>query len=132
MSIEKRIKNKLKKVEECRDNLASLQQKRTELEEALHTLDHLEENIKKDIIEVEDYFVKHKSSIRVETIEVIKDVKIDVLIAHQGTSTFAIFGGLITSAKTHPEDNYIPELGEAIAIQKLVNQIFEINYGVKF
>lgn len=132
MAVEKRIKNKMKKAELFRDKLNALQKKREELEEAIETIEKLESEFREEIYKVEDYFIEHNSSLRVETIEIIKGVEIDILIAHHGTSTFAAFGGIITSAKLDPEDKFVPQIGEAIATQRLVNKILEVNYGAKF
>lgn len=132
MAVEKRIKNKMKKAELFRDKLNALQKKREELEEAIETIEKLEAEFREEIYKVEDYFIEHNSSLRVETIEIIKGVEIDILIAHHGTSTFAAFGGIITSAKLDPEDKFVPQIGEAIATQRLVNKILEVNYGAKF
>ena len=132
MAVEKRIKNKMKKAELFRDKLNALQKKREELEEAIETIEKLEAEFREEIYKVEDYFIEHNSSLRVETIEIIKGVEIDILIAHHGTSTFAAFGGIITSAKLDPEDKFVPQIGEAIAVQRLVNKILEVNYGAKF
>ena len=92
----------------------------------------LEAELKEKVYQIEDYFIEHNSSLQVRTIEIINNVRIDILVAHHGTATFAVFGGLITSAKADPEDEFIPEVGEAIAIQRLVNKILELNYGAKF
>lgn len=132
MAVEKRIKNKMKKAELFRDKLNALQKKKEELEEAIATIEKLEAEFREEIYKVEDYFIEHNSSLRVETIEVIKGIEIDILIAHHGTSTFAAFGGIVTSAKLDPEDKFVPQIGEAIAVQRLVNKILEANYGVKF
>ena len=132
MAVEKRIKNKMKQAEILRDKLSSLQNKRVELEEAIESIEKLESEFKEYIYKIEDYFIEHCASLRVEQVEVIKGVTIDILIAHQGTSTFAVYGGVITSAKLDPEDEYVPQIGEAIAIQRLVNKILEANYGAKF
>ena len=132
MAVEKRIKNKMKQAEILRDKLSSLQNKRVELEEAIESIEKLESEFKEQIYKIEDYFIEHCASLRVEQVEVIKGVTIDILIAHQGTSTFAVYGGVITSAKLDPEDEYVPQIGEAIAIQRLVNKILEANYGAKF
>ena len=132
MAVEKRIKNKMKKVELFRDKLNELQKKKEELEDAIKTIEKLESEFKEEIYKVEDYFIEHNASLRVETIEVIKGIEIDILIAHHGTSTFAAFGGIITSAKLDPEDKFVPQIGEAIAIQRLINKILEVNYGAKF
>ena len=132
MAVEKRIKNKMKKAELFRDKLNALQKKREEWEEAIETIEKLEAEFREEIYKVEDYFIEHNSSLRVETIEIIKGVEIDILIAHHGTSTFAAFGGIITSAKLDPEDKFVPQIGEAIATQRLVNKILEVNYGAKF
>lgn len=132
MAVEKRIKNKMKQAEILRDKLSSLQNKRVELEEAIKSIEKLESEFKENIYKIEDYFIEHCASLRVEQVEVIKGVTIDILIAHHGTSTFAVYGGLITSAKLDPEDEFVPQIGEAIAIQRLVNKILEANYGAKF
>lgn len=132
MSIEKRIKEKSKKVEVLRDQLGTLQNRKEELLAALKETEELEAELKEKVYKIEDYFIEHNSSLQVRTIEIIKNVKIDILIAHHGTATFAVFGGLVTSAKADPEDEFIPEVGEAIAIQRLVNKILELNYGAKF
>lgn len=132
MAVEKRIKNKMKKTELFRDKLNALQKKREELEEAIATIEKLEAEFREEIYKVEDYFIEHNSSLKVETIEIIKGVEIDILIAHHGTSTFAAFGGIVTSAKLDPEDKFVPQIGEAIATQRLVNKILEVNYGAKF
>ena len=132
MSIEKRIKEKSKKVEVLRDQLGSLQNKKEELLAALKEAEKLEAELKEEIYKIEDYFIEHNSSLQVRTIEIIKNVKIDILVAHHGTVTFAVFGGLVTSAKVDPEDEFIPEVGETIAIQRLINKILELNYGAKF
>ena len=127
-----RIKNKIKKTELFRDKLGALQRKREELEETIASIKELEAEFREEIYKIEDYFIEHNSSLRVETIEIIKGVKIDILIAHHETSTFAAFGGIVTSAKLDPEDEFIPQVGEAIAVQRLVNKILEANYGAKF
>ena len=132
MSIEKRIKEKSKKVEVLRDQLGTLQNKKEELLAALKETEELEAELKEKVYKIEDYFIEHNSSLLVRTIEIIKNVQIDVLIAHHGTATFAVFGGLVASAKADPGDEFIPEVGEAIAIQRLVNKILELNYGAKF
>ena len=132
MSIEKRIKEKAKKVEVLRDQLGSLQSKKEELLAALKEAEELEAELKEKVYQIEDYFIEHNSSLQVRTIEIINNVRIDILVAHHKTATFAIFGGLITSAKADPGDEFIPEVGEAIAIQRLVNKILELNYGAKF
>ena len=132
MSIEKRIKEKAKKVEVLRDQLGSLQNKKEELLAALKEAEELENELKEKVYQIEDYFIEHNSSLQVRTIEIINNVRIDILVAHHKTATFAVFGGLITSAKADPEDEFIPEVGEAIAIQRLINKILELNYGAKF
>ena len=132
MSIEKRIKEKSKKVEVLRDQLGTLQNKKEELLAALKEAEELEAELKEKVYKIEDYFIEHNSSLQVRTIEIIKNVKIDILIAHHENVTFAVFGGLVTSAKADPEDEFIPEVGEAIAIQRLTNKILELNYGAKF
>lgn len=132
MAIEKRIKNKMKKAEVYRDKLGELQKKREELTEVLSTIDELEAEYKEEVYKIEDYFIEHCASLKVQPTEIIKGVEIDILIAHQGTSTFAAFGGLVCSAKLDPEDDFIPEVGEAIAVQRLVNKILTVNYGAKF
>ena len=113
MAVEKKLKNKIKKTELLRDKVNALQKKREELEEAIKTIEKLESEFK-------------------ETIEIIKGREIDILIAHHGTSTFAAFGGIVTSAKLDPEDKFVPQIGEAIATQRLINKILEANYGAKF
>ena len=132
MSVEKRIKEKSKKVEVLRDQLGTLQKRKGELLAALKEAEELEAELKEKVYKIEDYFIEHNSSLQVRTIEIIKNVKIDILVAHHGTVTFAVFGGLVTSAKVDPEDEFIPEVGEAIAIQRLINKILELNYGAKF
>ena len=132
MSVEKRIKEKAKKVEVLRDKLGAIQKQKEELLAALQEADELEKALKEEVYKIEDYFIEHNSSLQIRTVEIIKNVQIDMLIAHKGTATFAIFGGIVTSAKTDPEDEFIPEIGEAIAIQRMVNKILEINYGAKF
>jgi hypothetical protein len=132
MAVEKRIKNKMKKAELFRDKLNALQKKKEELEDAIKTIEKLESEFKEEIYKVEDYFIEHNASLRIETIEIIKGIEIDILIAHHGTSTFAAFGGIVTSAKLDPEDKFVPQIGEAIATQRLVNKILEANYGAKF
>ena len=134
MSVERRIKNKLKKAEAARDKLVVLQEKKQEVLETLDTIEELTKESSEQLYSIEDYFVEHYASIKVDQIELIKGKTIEVLVAHIGTSTFVCFGGLICSAKVHPEDadKFSPEVGEVIAKQKLVNKILEINYGVEF
>ena len=132
MSVERRIKEKAKKVEVLRDKLGAIQQKRAELEQAMKEIEELESDLREEIYKVEDYFIEHNASLQIRPLEIIKGVNIEVLIAHKGNTVFAVFGGLVTSAKVHPEDEYVPEVGEAIAVQRLVNKILELNYGAKF
>lgn len=134
MSVEKKIKEKLKKAEIARDRLVALDERKQETMKTLEVIDELTKESSELLYAIEDYFVEHYASIKVEQIQIMKDAVIEVLIAHIGTSTFVCFGGLICSAKVHPEDidKFSPEVGEAIAKQKLINKILAANYGVEF
>lgn len=132
MSVEKRIKEKIKKAEVLRDKMLTIENRKHELEHEIKHLDELKKESVENIYKIEDYFTEHYASIKVEPLEVMKDTVVEVLIAHIGKTTFACFSGIVCSAKAHPEDEYVPEIGEAIAKQRLMNKIFEISYGVKF
>lgn len=132
MAVENKIKKKLKKIEQLRNDYNKLQAQKEDLENAIKVINNVCKDIDEEIFKVEDYFVEHYASVKSYVVELVKGELIEVLIAHHGTTTFAIHNGLICTAKLHPDDEYNPNVGETIAVQKLTNKLLSLKFGVEF
>ena len=132
MAVENKVKKKLKKLEQLRNDFDKLQTQKEDLAYAIKKIDSLCEDINVEIFKIEDYFVEHYASAKSYVVELVKGELIEILIAHHGTTTFAIHNGLICTAKLHPDDEYNPNVGETIAVQKLTNKLLSLKFGVEF
>lgn len=132
MAVENKVKKKLKKLEQLRNDFDKLQTQKEDLAYAMKKIDSLCEDINEEIFKIEDYFVEHYASAKSYVVELVKGELIEILIAHHGTTTFAIHNGLICTAKLHPDDEYNPNVGETIAVQKLTNKLLSLKFGVEF
>ena len=132
MAVENKVKKKLKKLEQLRNDFDKLQTQKEDLAYAIKKIDSLCEDINEEIFKIEDYFVEHYASAKSYVVELVKGELIEILIAHHGTTTFAIHNGLICTAKLHPDDEYNPNVGETIAVQKLTNKLLSLKFGVEF
>ena len=97
MAVENKIKKKLKKIEQLRNDYNKLQAQKEDLENAIKVIDNVCRDIDEEIFKIEDYFVEHYAS-----------------------------------AKLHPDDEYNPNVGETIAVQKLTNKLLSLKFGVEF
>lgn len=132
MSVESKIRKKLRKTEQCRFQMINIQNRKEELQHALEELDKAEKEFNEELYKLEDYFIEHYASARSCVIEIVKGQLIEIVIGHYGNTTYAVYNGLVCTAKLHPDDkdNFDPGLGETIAVQRLINKLLEINFGI--
>ena len=132
MAVEKKIKQKMKKWEEMAQLIMEIDDKIDELHSALDDLYDLREKASDKLFDYEDYFAEHYTSLQVKPIKLINEEVVNVIIAHNGTTTFAVLEGEIGIAKLSDGDIYDPQAGELIATQKVINKVLARDYGVVY
>lgn len=131
MSVDRKVRRKLAKLERINFNLKEIAEERQKIQESLQYMDQLEHEMKHEIDHIDDYFIDHYVEAKVYTVEVLKDAKIDVCVACVGRTVYASFNGIVCSAKAHPDDEFIKEVGESIAVHRLINKVLELSFGFK-
>lgn len=132
MAVEKKIKQKMKKWERMAELIFEVDDKISELHKALDDLYEIREKAFEQLDNYEDYFAEHYTSLIVKPIKLINDEVVNIVIAHNGTTTFAVLEGEIGIAKLSEGDIYDPQAGELIATQKVINKVLARDYGVAY
>ena len=131
MAVEKKIKDKMRKWEYHMNLLEEIEDKIEELQNSLDDLLDLKEMVYEKLDQYEDYMIEHFADLKLVPIRLINDEVVEVLIAHQGTTTFAVLEGEVALAKLVEGDIYDPQAGELIATQKVINKVLARDYGMK-
>ncbi len=131
MSLESKVRRKLAKLERINFNLKEIHEERHKIQESLQYMDELEHDLKHELDHIDDYFIEHYVDAKVYTVEIIKDAKIDICVACIGRTVYASFNGIVCSAKAHPDDEFIREVGESIAMHRLINKVLELSFDFK-
>ena len=129
MSVEGKVRRKLAKLERINFNLKEIEQERQKIQESLQYMDQLEHDMKHELDHIYDYFIDHYVDAKICTVEIIRGTNIDICVACVGRAVYASFNGIVCSAKAHPDDEFVKEIGESIAIHRLINKILEISFG---
>ena len=130
MAVEGKIKKKLIQVEQVKDELIQIQDKKEELLEAIKVLEEAEEERKEKLNQIEDYCIEHYASARTCVIELVKDMLIEIVIGCCGRVVYAVYKGIVATAKAHEDDEFNINLGETIAVKSLINKLLELEFGV--
>ena len=131
MAVEKKIKDKMRKWEYHMNLLEEIEDKIEELQNSLDDLLDLKEMVYEKLDQYEDYMIEHFADLKLVPIRLINDEVVEILIAHQGTTTFAVLEGEVALAKLVEGDIYDPQAGELIATQKVINKVLARDYGMK-
>ena len=131
MAVEKKIKDKMRKWEYHMNLLEEIEDKIEELQNSLDDLLDLKEMVYEKLDQYEDYMIEHFADLKLVPIRLINDEVVEVLIAHQGTTTFAVLEGEVALAKLAEGDIYDSQAGELIATQKVINKVLARDYGMK-
>lgn len=131
MAVENKMKKKAKKLELILNSFKEIEAERQKIQESLKYLDAVEHELTHELDHIEDYLIDHYAQAEVRKVELMEGQSLDIVVVVHGTTTYASYNNLVCTAKTHPDDEYVPEIGKLIAVQRLINRIIEINFNIK-